>query len=486
MDFQISWHLYEKRFRHKYQVLYHALRDAILAGTLPYGTKLPSSRELAQLYQISRGTVNQVYEMLAAEGYLSAKVGRGTFAAYRYQPHASSKSCEPAIQLSDWGKRMVSLPLREPNVLERLARISFSLGLPDVHHFPVQEWKRLHFAQIRDMFRHQQKESFLSQGHLPLREAISQYLRRARGIDAEADDVVIVNGSMQAIALLTYILVNPGDRVIHEDPGFPGIRRSIVAAGGIPCGSPVDQEGIRIENWDSRLLFVTPSRQFPTGVVLSLKRRQEILQWASERHAIIVEDDYDSEFRRGGKPIEPLKALDHEGRVVYIGTFSKTLLPDLRVGYVVLPAGLREPFRKARQLFEPHPTSIVEQRTIAAFMNSGMYEKHLRRMKRIYRRKHDTLLRHLQEKVAHLFAFTKSDAGLHVFARWKHTRASYLQFKNACAREGIYWTDASSYFSNGETPAACFGFSHLTESEMEEGVEMMRQIWEDFVNKGGD
>ncbi len=479
MDFLIPFNVYLQKHRFKRAALYHALRDAIVGGALPYGTKLPSSRELARLYVVSRGTVNQAYEMLLAEGYVTASVGRGTHVSFQRRPGGAPGDNRTDMRLSAWGERVNGFPLREA---KHAAKIEFTLGMPDKAAFPVHEWNRRMRAEVRQMVDRQLSDAFMAQGHLPLREAISLYLRRSRGMDAAPEQIVVVNGSMQAIALLTQLLVNPGEPVVAENPGYAGTRRAIEAAGGVVLAADVDACGMKVEDWPSRLLFVTPGKQFPTGAVLSLERRRQLLEWAARRGAVIVEDDYDSEFRWGGRPIEPLKALDTEDRVVYIGTFSKTMLTDLRIGYVVLPAGLTAPFVKAKQLYEPHPTGIMEQRALAAFMNAGRYERHLRKMKRVYSKKYETLLHLLQEKLSDYFRVAESEAGLHIYAEWKHSEEAYLRYKAACLEAGVRWQDAGACFADRPRPAACFGFSHLTEREMRDGVGLMARIGKDALS----
>jgi GntR family transcriptional regulator/MocR family aminotransferase len=476
MDLQIQFQSFSHLYKVKHLALYHALKHAIVAGQLNYGMKLPSSRELAALYLLSRGTVNQVYEMLAAEGYVTSVVGSGTYVAFQPQDKEKDTSKHAALRLSRFGEALQSNKLR---VMESIGDIvvSFDTGKPDFKHFPHVMWSRVMYSEVRAMMSSLQKEAFVTQGHLPLREAIARYLQRVRGIQAQAEEIIVLNGSMQAIALLSQLLVDPGESVVMECPGFAGFRNAIMAAGGNVIEAEVDQAGMKLADWEARLLFVTPSRQFPTGAVLSLERRQALLQWAARKGAIIVEDDYDSEFRHHGRPIEPLKALDTQGRVVYIGTFSKTMHPDLRLGYAVVSSGLRDALLKAKQLFEPHPTTILEQRALASFMNSGQYERHLRRMKRIYSRKYDRMFAEMTRTLGDLFEFIPSDAGLHMFAWWKGSNEQWKQFKTTCRDAGIIWSDGDpNYAEHKQRPSACFGFSHLEELEMLKGVEVMRKI----------
>lgn len=478
MDFQLPFNLYIHKYKYQYAAMYHALKDTILQGKIPQGSKLPSSRDLAAMYSVSRGTVYQVYDMLASEGYVESKVGKGTFVSYEHVFTASIQNMGSAnIVLSDWGDRINQWPMRKRDADEATIVDFSTYGDIDPAHFPYGEWNRCMYAEVRRHLSAQfRSEAFAVQGHLPLREAIAYHLKRRRGIEAGADEIVIVNGSMQAIALLCQLLVNSGDRVMIENPSYLGIRKAIRAAGGVPLSNELDENGVVFRPGPARLLFVTPSRQFPTGVVLSLERRQQILKWAQETAAMVIEDDYDSEFRRKGRPIEPLKILDQQGRVIYIGTFSKTMPSDLRLGYVVLPPKFIAPFCKAKQLFEPHPTSLLQQKALAAFMRSGQYERHLRRMERVYKRKHDRLFEQLTRLLGNYFEFSEPDLGLHIFGRWKGTVESFKNFKASCQRAGVCWADVTGLYLTAPIPSACFGFSHLNEQEIIDGVSRMAEL----------
>jgi GntR family transcriptional regulator/MocR family aminotransferase len=432
---------------------------------------------LAELYEISRGVVSQVYEMLMAEGYLAAEVGRGTFVSFQRDSAEGEAAERPPILLSRWGQRVMGLTLRDGSP-SKTYRYDYTIGQPLAEAFPFAEWNRAMYAAIREVAQEEGETEYDPQGHRPLREAIARNLRKARGMALQPEDIVIVNGSMQAIALVAQLLIDPGDAVVLEDPAYGGIREAITAVGGVPLPSPVDRHGMTVDDWDARLLFVTPGRQFPTGTVLTLERRQEILRWAAARHAVIVEDDYDSEFRRRGRPIEPLKVLDRHDRVVYIGTFSKTMYADLRIGYVVLPSWLREPFAKARYLFEPRPTALVQQHALATFMNNGQYERHLRRMKRVYARKHKVLWAALTEQLGELFDWVETDAGLHIFGKWKKSQEQYQAFREGCLAAGVRFPDATSYYARPQdSSAACFGFPMLEEEALVAGVQVMARVW---------
>jgi GntR family transcriptional regulator/MocR family aminotransferase len=310
-------------------------------------------------------------------------------------------------------------------------------------------------------------------GRAAARDGGARHLGRTRGIATTAERIVVVNGSMQALALLVQLIVDPGDPVVIEHPGYAGTRRAVLAAGGAPVPARLDRRGLVPEPWEARLLVATPNRQFPTGAVLPLERRQALLRWAHAADAWIVEDDYDSEFRHAGRPVEPLKSLDTEGRVAFVGTFSRTMYTGLRLGYAVLPESLLMPCAALKQLYEPHPSAVTEQLALASFMNSGAYERHLRRMKRVYSRKYEVLMEGLGGQLAHDFETSPQDAGLHVYARWLGLPDSYAALRAACAERGVTWGDASYEEGGSTVSAAVFGFSGLEEEEIRQGLRII-------------
>lgn len=485
MHFQLAYSNYLERYSTKIQALYHAIRDAIVSGLFVYGDKLPSSRELATMYEISRGTVNQVYDMLASQGYLSSLHGSGTFVAYRTE--STEEACNEFIDcnntqyyLSSWGKQISTLTIPATNYTQTTAgnplpdHIDFSRYAPDLTKFPYDEWNNRLYAEVRAQ-ENKANASHRSLGDLSLREAISAYLRRMRGIVAQPEQIAVTAGSMQAIALLTQLLADSGDHIVAESPCYEGISLAIKAAGATLIEAGLDGQGLVPKDWDARMLFVTPSRQFPTGEILSLERRQTLLQWASKQNAVIVEDDYDSEFRYRGVHVEPLKTLDKEDRVIYLGSFTKTLPLDVRLGYVVLPLALADVFRKAQALYEPKPINLLEQRALAAFMNSGQYERHLRRMNRLYSRKFKLLFQLLTEQISNFFDWIENDAGLHIFGWWKMDKQSYDSFALAAKQLGVFFAEAKSTEANQVRYGIILAFAHLTEDEITEGVRRLTQ-----------
>lgn len=487
----------------KRDALYEAIRAAMLAGALPEGTRLPSSRMLAAMFAVSRGIAAAVYDMLHAEGYVRTVVGSGTYAAYRMPGGRQAAAADLAatdgkygaadeggkngaeaggrtaagpgwMRLSDLGGRIAAAGERVPRGGEERVPFDLRIGQPVIAAFPYEDWKRAVYAEIRRFPGKLQEDAFRAEGHEALRQAIARHLTMTRGIRADAEQVVVTNGSMQALALIAMLLLDPGDAAVVEDPGYPGTWSAVEAAGGRSIAAKMDRRGIVPEDWPARLLFVTPSRQFPTGGVLPMERRAALLEWAARRRAVIVEDDYDSEFRWGGRPVEPLKAMEGSGCVIYIGTFSRTMLSDVRIGYAVLPDGLVEPFRRAKALIEPHPTDLIWQRALARFMASGGYARHLRRMQRICGRR----LLQFRERMAALpgepFDWHPSVSGLHLYGEWRGEPEQYDVFRKACLERGVAWTDGRRFQlkATGKR-SALFGFAHLDERMMDAAVERM-------------
>ncbi len=492
MNFSIPLETQGRKYRYKYEALYHAIRAAILDGTLREGTRLPSSRDLAAAYGLSRGSVAHAYDLLHAEGYVRSVLGSGTFVTRAEPRRTLPGRAAAAIPLSPWGQRVME-PAGPPEALAASApphgpdpagTISFKDAGPPAAGFPQAAWKSALAWAARERAAAPAAPGAAgaaeAAGDPELRAAIAAHLRRSRGIAAEAEQICLFQGSMQAIMLLTQLLLGEGEPAVLEDPCYHGISRAVAACGGVAVPAPVDGDGIIPRDWDARVLYVTPGRQFPTGAVLSPTRRQELLAWAAKRNAVIVEDDYDTEFRWRGRPLEPLKALDREDRVVYIGSFSKTMFASLRIGYAVLPRGLVGPAVRAKALYEPVSPARLEQRALACFMRRGDYERHLRRMRRIYSAKHELFRQTLAEVIPELFGLRMAEAGLLVYADWKQSPPEYRAFREAARRRGVTFRDGELYRLTPGPPAACFSLSHLDDASLVEGVYRMGQAWKDI------
>ena len=358
--------------------LYRQIREAILDGRLRSGDALPSSRELTRRVEVSRNTVLLVYERLRAEGFVTSRVGAGTFVSEGIRPRSP-------IGLTDSPLKARAVWDGIPEGLDLSAtqpKFDFRPGLPEVASFPFASWR----ARMARQF-HPSARSGMpigAAGCPDLRSAIARHVGVARAVRVTADDVIVTNGSQQAIDLIARVLLEPGDAVAVEDPCYPLPRRAFQAYGCRVAGVPVDAEGLVVDAIPNgtRLVYVTPSHQYPLGMAMSMARRQALLEWARRADAIIVEDDYDSEFRFGGRALEPLQSLDGSGRVLYVGSFSKVMLPTLRLGFLVAPAPLRAALRKAKYLTDWH-TAVATQAATALFIDDGLLAQHIRRMRRV-------------------------------------------------------------------------------------------------------
>ncbi|MDQ0377003.1 MocR-like pyridoxine biosynthesis transcription factor PdxR [Amycolatopsis thermophila] len=390
--------------------IYRQLRDAIADGRLRPGERLPPTRELARDLAVSRNTVAAAYDRLTAEGLLTGRVGAGTFVAGTAPGRPRHAPAGVLAARRIWDTLPDPIPVAHP------VRHDFRVGAPDVRLFPVQTWRRLVSQSLRG--REIPAGYGDPSGHSGLRAAVARHLGIARSVHASAEDVLVTQGAQQALDLVVRVLVEPGDRVAVEDPGYPPARRLLRSLGARVTGVPVDGEGIVVDRIprDARLVHVTPSHQFPLGTPMSPARRAALLEWASRRDAVIVEDDYDSEFRFAGRPLDPLQSLDRAGRVVYIGSFAKTLLPMLRLGFLVAPAALRPALLKAKQLTDWHG-DLVTQAALARFLDEGLLTRHVRKATREYAARHELITRILDRDFGDWLRLVPSAAGLHVCAR---------------------------------------------------------------------
>lgn len=454
--------------------IYDEWRRGILAGRFAAGDRLPSTRELAAALQVSRATITAAYDQLAAEGYIDARQGSGVFVTRELpeRPRWPARlrraaATLAAVRLSGFVDRLGPVTARRPLAA---GVIDLSTAGPDFDHFPFAIWNRL----IRRHLRRTSPSAFRYAddlaGHAPLREAVASYLRRSRAVEAAAGEVVIVSGSQQALDLCTRILVDPGDEVCVEEPGYPGARQLFAAAGAHVRGMGIDGDGLVVSSMPAgaRLAYVTPSHQFPLGVSLSLARRLELLAWARARNGFVIEDDYDSEFRYGGAPLPSLQGLDGGRRVVYVGTFSNAMYPGLRLGYVVLPPALVEPFVRAKWHAD-RQTAYLEQTALADFIRDGHLEQHVRRMRRIYKGRREALLAALHRHFADRVTVLGDAAGMHVVVRFDAPG-----ILNRARRNGVRLLGTGPYYSGDPVPNECIlRFSGLSARALSEAIRRL-------------
>src|SRR5262245_35577676 len=429
--------LYQHSTTSLHNQLYDELRQAILTGRLKPGERVPSTRTLSQSLGVSRTTITQSYEQLLSEGYLRAATGSGTFVGcqlpdelLKTRPVETPRTAmtwrdaNHQIELSRYGASITDLIPFEPP--EPDVPINFKAGRPALDEFPLQQWRRLMLRHYRANDLSMLDYADGSQGYEPLREAIAGYLRRARAVTCDADQVVIVNGSQQALDLIAKLLIDRGDPVAIEDPGYLSARRVFLAHGAELLPTPVDESGIIVDKLNStailkskgrlKLVYVTPSHQFPTGATLTLPRRLDLLAWAEKMEVMIIEDDYDSEFRYGSRPIPALQGLAGGDSVIYAGTLSKVLFPALRMGYLVVPRPLARVFARAKWLAD-RQTPMIEQRVLTDFINEGYWERHLRRMRTLYDKRRQALSRALETHFGDRVTILGDNAGMHLMTR---------------------------------------------------------------------
>lgn len=459
-----------------YRQIYAQIREKILSGELLAGTPLPPSRTLAGNYHIARVTVTTAYEQLQAEGFVTSQVGAGTTVAEHLPlPH------EPAAfrpSFSRWGKGVAAAGQKVEEAAPTRPEIDFGFGRSFPHIFPYDIWRRLLARYLST------DDTMLSRygsvaGFNPLRSAVADYLRRMRGVNCTAEQVVIVSGIQQALDILARLLLEPGDEVLVETPGYPDALRLFQLHQASLTALPVDDAGFPVEkiptHSQARFAFVTPSNQFPKGGTMPLERRLALLQWAQEHEALILEDDYDGELRYSDHPVAALQGLDEDGRVVYLGTFSKVLFPALRLGYIVLPPALHDPFLQAKQLVDRGAPTLT-QAAVADFITEGHFERHLRRLRKAYGRRREVLTRSLQTHLAGKIKYSDVAAGLHVmiYLDKKNNEAEVVR-KAAEAGVGVY-PGQSYHLKKAPGPSILLGFSGLNEKEIREGIQRLSTV----------
>lgn len=461
--------------------IYRSLREAVLVGTLRPSERLPSTRELAEQLQVSRTVVLLAYEQLLAEGYASGRRGSGTYVAGMLNLRPMHQQTRfPSFRLSAYGQRVTEATL-EMSYAKRRAkppRYDFIYGRSNLDLFPFETWRRMLMRNAR-MAPVRELDYGAAAGSLELREAIVAYLKRSRGVVCDASQILILNGSAQALDLIVRVLVEPNDAIAVEDPGYQGTREILRAARAQLQPVPVDRDGILPEriSAEARIAFVTPSHQFPTGAVLPLARRLALLDWAKRKSALIVEDDYDGEFRYGGRALESLQGLDREGRVLYIGTFSRTVFPALRIGYLIAPSALMPALTAAKWLCDRH-TSTLEQRTLADFIACGMYERFLGRVRRSNAGRRGALMESIDAVFGDEVEVTGQGAGAHVVV-WPRRSVDERRVIERAERHGVGIYGVSPHYVKKVGRAGIIlGFARLSEGDIREGIRRLRGLFQ--------
>lgn len=452
--------------------LYRQLRAGIVDGRLAPGERLPSTRDLATQLGVSRKTTLDVFERLIAEGYLRSRAGDGTFVAHEMTglaPTPSPLSPSPGSG-SIWEVLPDALPHTPPG-----ATLAFDFvgGVTDKSLFPFDKWRSCvsHALRVQARGRGSYRDPA---GEQELRLAVSRYLAFSRAVVSNWQDVIITQGAQQAIDLMGRVVVRPGDVVAVEDPGYPPARIAFSALGAQVAHVPVDAQGLVVDALPdhARIVYVTPSHQFPLGMAMSLERRVALLEWAQRRGALVLEDDYDGEYRFMGRPVESLKSLDKTGVVAYVGTFSKTIFPELRVGYVIPPAPLATAVRRAKQVGDWHSCTMT-QTALAKFMLDGYFAKHLRRMHKEYAARRAKLLEHLEGPLSPWFTPHAPAAGIHMVAHLKLPQDEQVLIARAAAVSvGLYGISAM-YGAQPPAPGILFGYGGISVADIQAGMEKL-------------
>lgn len=468
-----------------YQQVYEQVRQAILSGSISPGSRMPSSRVLAKEIKVARNIVMAVYEQLIAEGYLTGKSRSGTFVSgscsseivhilRASSPERSAGRRRVARRVAAYGDLAFSFTdMRE-------APRAFQLGFSAVDEFPVDIWARLSSRIVRTMPR-RHLDYCEPAGYPPLRAEIANYLRASRGVRCQDDQVIIVAGSQQGLDLISRTLLDPGDEAWTEDPNYLGALGALLGAGVKVVHVPLDAQGMDIRRGQQlsknpRLAYVTPSHQFPSGVVMSLSRRLELLDWAEQNSAWVVEDDYDSEFRYENKPLMTLQGMDSRGHVVYLGTFSKILFPSLRIGYLVVPPDLVSDFIRTLS-FSLFHVPAISQMVLTSFIAEGHFGRHVRRMRKIYQERQSVLKTGIETLLGDYLTVQHDPAGMHLVS-WLKQGLRDREVAERALESGIYAPPLSFYCSRIKLPdALLMGYTGLRPEEIMAGLERMREMF---------
>jgi len=469
-----------------YRQLYDWFRKAIIDGQLRPGQRVPSTRGLADELKISRIPVLNAYEQLLAEGYFETFVGAGTCVAASIpddSPGPQSVKARKGIQgaVENVGPRRLS---RRGLALARVPAQSwldnmgaFRVSLPALDHFRIGVWSKLVARHSRRPPRGSMAYGG-AMGYLPFREVIAEYLGAVRGVRCESSQILVTTGSQQGLQLSAQVLLDPKDRVCMEEPGYPGARQAFVTAGAQLIPVPVDDEGINVAELirrgrNARAVYVTPSHQYPIGMTMSATRRMLLLNWAVRSGAWIIEDDYDSEYRFGSRPIASLQGLDTDARVIYIGTFSKVLFPALRLGYVVVPVDLVPAFSAARDAADIF-SSTLYQAVLTDFIREGHFARHIRRMRMLYMDRRRTLVNAIQKELGDLIEVIGAEAGMHLVALLSRGINDVAVSRNA-AQRGISAMPLSVCYSKPPARGGLIlGYGGANAHQIHDGVGKLR------------
>jgi GntR family transcriptional regulator/MocR family aminotransferase len=465
----------------RYRWLYEELRAAILDGRLKPHARLPATRDLARQYGLSRGTLLLAFDWLRSEGFVAGKVGAGTYVLPLEErvPPPSPPAAQAPPRLSEHARRVTAFPDTGSRPLR-----AFRANLPALDAFPSVLWGRVASRRLRrgtgDLL-----AGGDTLGDRALREAIAEYLTTMRGVRCTAAQIAVLSGAQEALDLVARLLLDPGDPVWMEDPGYPGATLVFRALGARLLAAPVDGRGLDVERarrelGPARLAYVTPAHQFPLGVVMDAERRLALLRWAEESGAFILEDDYDGEYRYAGRPVAALQGLDRSGRVIYMGTFSKVLFPGLRLGYLVLPDALVDTFAAALSITSRSPPA-VSQALVCDFITAGHFGRHIRRMRQLYAERLAVLVEASERKLGGLLELSRPtlpEAGLQTVG-WLAPGIDEEAATAAAEARGVEVFPVGRFaLEHRPSPSLLLGFAAVGTDEIRRGVDELARALE--------
>jgi GntR family transcriptional regulator/MocR family aminotransferase len=459
-----------------YRWLYASLRAAILEGRLHPAARLPATRDLARQYRLSRGTIVNAVEQLKSEGYVQARTGSGTYVSNTLpdellqvrsnaKPPLPQENSKPR-RISTYAKRVQLFPNFTPHPTR-----AFRPNLPALDLFPAMLWAQVAARRLRKV-----STNFLlgcdALGYLPLRQAVADYLSTSRGVNCVAEQIAIVSGAQEALDLVARLFLNPGDRVCMENPGYIGATAVFQSLGAKIAYVPLDDDGLKLRPTtlrNARLVYVTPGHQFPLGITMGLPRRLQLLESARKSGTLILEDDYDSEFRYSGRPVPALQGLDRHGQVLFTGSFSKVLFPSLRLGYLVFPSDLADRFSATLSITRRH-APLIEQAILCDFITAGHFGRHLRRMRQIYAERLNILLHFAKQNLTGLLEISGVEAGLQTVG-WLQRGLKGESAAAAAAKRNVEVTPLSIYSQgNLASKGLQLGFAAVDTKEIRRGV----------------
>ena len=465
--------------------LYTEIRSAVLDGRLKANTRLPSTRSLADQYNLARGTVVAAFNQLEAEGYISSQGSAGTFVAPVAIEQTSvtkklktTRNVKSKASLGKHSELQFGAPTLPP-VSHSIGK-AFRVYEPAIDLFPVELWARVAARVYRNAPRRLYGKGEAG-GYQPLRKAIAEYVGRSRGVRCSPEQILVTSGAQQAFDLASRLLIDPGDSVWMEDPGYPNAAQAFRAAGAKVVPVPVDSEGLQVDKGmelapHARVVYVTPANQFPLGITMSATRRAQLLGWAVHAGAWIIEDEYDSEYRYSGKPIASLHSLDKSDSVLYVGTFTKLLFNALRLGFIVLPQRLVKAFETARTFMDRHPASL-EQAVLAEFITEGHFGAHVRRMKQLYAERLAVLRTEAKRHLSHALEVENAAAGMRALA-WIKTGESDKVVAERATQLGLEVAPVSAFtVEHKRKPAILLGFAGCSERELKRGIVLLERVF---------